>query len=142
MVNVAFQLKRSHRQAIIDQALANKPIEICGVIAGMSWHGGSQARLIQMDNVADEWGIRFEFDEAQQIGVWNDIERRNEVPAAIYHSHTKHDAFPSKYDIAGAAAVDFRTHHIIVSVHGDTPELRAFLIVLGHVKLIEIEVIE
>jgi proteasome lid subunit RPN8/RPN11 len=139
---VGFKLKAVHMQAIIDHALANKPVEVCGVIASQFWYGGANSRLIRMDNVAENWGIRFEFDEAQQLGVWNDVESRGEIVAAIYHSHTKHDAYPSKYDIAGAAGVDPLTHHIIVSVHGEDPDLQAFMISNGKVTPTEIEVIE
>jgi proteasome lid subunit RPN8/RPN11 len=137
-----FHIKLSYKQAIIDHALANKPIEVCGVIAGATYSGQQSDRLIRMDNVAEEWGTSFEFDPHQQIGVWQDAELRGEVIVAIYHSHTKHDARPSTRDIAGAAAVDPLTRHIIVSVRDEEPDFRVWLINNGEVSEQKVEVIE
>lgn len=138
-----FQIRRIHKQAIIDHAQSFKPIEACGLLAAATYGGNAQSRLIRMNNVAEEWGDSFEFEPEQQLAVWNDLEERGEVVAAIYHSHTKHSAYPSARDIAGARAVDPRTVHIVVSVMSEITETRAFSISPGgtvcEVELEEIE---
>lgn len=121
-----FQIRARHQQAIIDHALSQKPIEACGLIASSLWSGGRGARLIRMNNIAEEWGTAFEFEPEQQMAVWNDMELRGEVAAAIYHSHTRHDPIPSIRDIAGAKGTDPLATHIIVSVKDEVPEIRAW----------------
>lgn len=123
-----FQLLARHREAIIDHALSQKPIEACGIIAAKFWYGGPTSRLVRMENHAEEWGTSFEFEPEQQLAVWNDLEQRNEVVAAVYHSHTKHPAWPSERDIAGARAIDSLTTHLIVSVQYERPVLRGFFV--------------
>ena len=134
-----FKLRAEHRQAIIDHALSLKPVEACGIIASKVWYGGQYARLLRMNNVAEEWGDNFEFEPEQQLAVWNDLENRGEVIAAVYHSHTRHPAWPSARDIAGARAVDRLTTHLIVSVQDDKPVVRGFLINGEQVAEIHIE---
>lgn len=106
------------KQAIIDHALSDAPIEACGVIVGNMFTGGVRDRLIKMDNIAEEWGTSFQFDPNAQLALWNDMEWRSEVLVAVYHSHTRHDAYPSERDVAGALWPD--THYIIVSVKEPT----------------------
>lgn len=131
-------IKTSTKQAIIDHALEDSPIEACGVIAGKIYTGGADDRLIKMDNVAEEWGTSFQFDPDQQIGIWNDMESRGELPVAIYHSHTKHRAVPSDRDQKGAWMN--RSHHIIVStLDRDNPEFKSFVLVDGCLIQEEIE---
>lgn len=136
-----FQVLKRHKQAILDHALSQDPIEACGIIAGSrsATTPIGQDRLIRMNNVAEEWGTAFEFDPEQQLAVWNDIEERNEVVLAVYHSHTKHPAYPSVRDIAGAPAVSSRAVHIIVSVMSGLIETRAFYIENGEVTEVELE---
>jgi proteasome lid subunit RPN8/RPN11 len=130
-LNTPFFLRRKHQQAIIDHALSLKPVEACGIIASHMWTGGARSRLLRMNNIAEEWGTSFEFEPEQQIAVWNELETRGEVVAAVYHSHTKHVPVPSRRDIEGARALDPLTTHIIVSVRdGEEPVMKAWKI--GH----------
>lgn len=134
------RIKASTRQAIIDLAITDAPIEVCGLILGETYCGSSNDRLIQMDNIAEEWGTSFEFDPEQQLAVWNDMESRGEVPVAIYHSHTKHSAQPSNRDEDGA--VLSATHYIIVSVlDSDNPVFKSYAKRGGRLIEEEIEVI-
>lgn len=112
------KIKLAFKQAIIEQAREDRPLEACGVIVGKAYGGGADDRLIKMDNIAEEWGTSFQFDPDAQLALWNDMEWRNEVLVAVYHSHTRHDAYPSERDIAGALWPG--THYIIVSVKEPT----------------------
>jgi len=135
------RIKETLRQAIIDHALKDAPIEACGVIAGKNFCGNDTDRLIKMDNMAEEWGTSFEFDPHQQLAVWNDMETRREVPVVIYHSHTKHRAQPSNRDVDGA--VLRQTHHVIVStLDRESPEFRSFVLQNGNLIEESIEVLE
>ena len=68
----------------------------------------------------------FEFDGAQQLAVWREMEKNNEDPVAIYYSHTASEAYPSRTTIAFALT---DTHYVIVSTRDpDAVEFRSFRI--------------
>lgn len=116
--------------AIVDQALTEHPCESCGVLAGPA-DAGMPTRRIAMDNVVRSESF-FRFDSRQQLRVMREIERRGEVIMAIYHSHTRSQAYPSHSDIAHAA--DPGLHYLIVSTEGGKPSgLRSFRICDGRV---------
>lgn len=126
--NGRFKIRTDHKLYVIGHAYSLKPIEACGIIASDGYLGGPNSRLIRMNNVAEDWGTSFEFEPEQQMAVWQDVEDRGEVIAAVYHSHTKHSAVPSRRDIEGAAALDVATTHIIVSVLYTEPQIHAWTI--------------
>ena len=42
------------------------------------------------------------FDSAEQLKVWREMDRADEAPVVIYHSHTATEAYPSRTDISYA----------------------------------------
>ena len=130
-------------QDLVDKLLAHArtdhPDEACGVIAGSA---GSDipTRFIPMVNAARSPTF-YEFDSADLLKLYRDLDANEEDPVVIYHSHTSTQAYPSRTDIAYAAEPS--AHYVLVSTretgNDDGPyELRSFRILDGEVSEEEI----
>lgn len=124
---------------LLAHARADHPDEACGVIAGSA---GSDipTRFIPMVNAARSPTF-YEFDSADLLKLYRDLDANDEDPIVIYHSHTSTQAYPSRTDIAYAAEPS--THYVLVSTretgNDEGPyELRSFRIVDGEVTEEEI----
>ena len=122
---------------LVEQLLAHArrdhPDEACGVIAGPDY--STPTRFIPMVNAARSPTF-YEFDSADLLRLYREMDDRDEVPSVIYHSHTATEAYPSRTDIAYASEPD--AHYVLVSTrecgNGEGPyELRSFHIVDGQV---------
>jgi proteasome lid subunit RPN8/RPN11 len=117
------------RQAVFDGIVAHcvavHPVTACGVVAGPI--GSDRAeRFIPMWNAAASMTF-YEFDGAQQLAVWREMDRNDEEPVAIYYSHTATEAYPSRTTVAFAGERD--AHYVIVSTRDpDAVEFRSFQI--------------
>jgi proteasome lid subunit RPN8/RPN11 len=108
-------------QAIVDHAIADLPNECCGMIAGV---GGDATRVLQASN-SEGSPFMYVMDPREQLRIMDDIEDAGEDLLAIYHSHTRSAAYPSRTDVELAFFPD--TLYLIVSVADrDAPEIRAF----------------
>ena len=124
-------LARELVDQLVDHARRDHPDEACGVIAGPSYD--DPRRLVPMVNAARSPTF-YEFDSADLLRLYRDMDDRDEVPAVIYHSHTATEAYPSRTDIAYASEPD--AHYVLVSTretgNEDGPyDLRSFHIVDG-----------
>ncbi|VBA41150.1 CysO-cysteine peptidase [Mycobacterium attenuatum] len=125
--------------AIVDHARRDHPDEACGVLAGAEGSDRPQ-RHIPMTN-AERSPTFYRFDSGEQLQVWRAMERANEVPVVIYHSHTATEAYPSRTDVSLAAEPD--AHYVLVSTRdADRPELRSYRIVAGAVTEEPVHVVE
>lgn len=125
---------------LVAHARRDHPDEACGVIAGPNY--SSPERFIPMVNAARSPTF-YEFDSADLLRLYRDMDDRDEVPAVIYHSHTATEAYPSRTDISYASEPD--THYVLVSTretgNEDGPfELRSFHIVDGVVTEDSVEI--
>ncbi len=121
-------------EQIVAHARRDHPDEACGVVAGP--HYDQPNRFIPMVNAARSPTF-YEFDSADLLRLYREMDDRDEVPAVIYHSHTATEAYPSRTDIAYASEPD--AHYLLVSTretgNEDGPyELRSFHIVDGVVS--------
>jgi len=91
----------------------------------------------------------YEFDSADLLKLYREMDDRGEEPVVIYHSHTATEAHPSRTDIGLAAEPN--AHYVLVSTRhhgpqtglaGDEVEFRSFRIVDGEVREEEVEVVE
>ncbi|USD22420.1 Mov34/MPN/PAD-1 family protein [Microbulbifer variabilis] len=115
-----------HIESIMNQALAEHPIEACGIILGKK-DNQVPHRIVPMQNAARSENF-FAFDPKEQFKVWQEMEEKNEVPMVFYHSHTNSRAFPSKEDIQHAWYPD--ASYVLVSTTGGKPgEVRSYRIV-------------
>lgn len=103
---------------MVDHARADHPDEACGVIAGAE---GSDRpdRFIAMLN-AERSPTFYRFDSAEQLRVWREMERRDEEPVVIYHSHTATEAYPSRTDVSYAS--EPRAHYVLISTRDGDPD--------------------
>jgi [CysO sulfur-carrier protein]-S-L-cysteine hydrolase len=135
------------RQALVDQMVAHcradHPDEACGVIAGPAG-SDSPKRFIPMVNAARSPTF-YEFDSADLLRLYRDMDERDEEPVVIYHSHTATEAYPSRTDISYAS--EPLAHYVLVSTREsgsvDGPyELRSFRIVDGEVTEESIDLLD
>ncbi|HEU5472228.1 MAG TPA: M67 family metallopeptidase [Actinophytocola sp.] len=133
------QLRRDLVEAIVAHARRDHPDEACGVIAGPE--GSDRAeRFVPMVNAARSPTF-YEFDSADLLKLYREMEANGEVPVVIYHSHTATEAYPSRTDINLAAEPD--AHYVLVSTRDPHDhELRSYRIVDGQVTQEPVEVVE
>ncbi len=123
------QLPAEFAEAVTAHALAEHPLEACGLIAARA--DGQLTRVVPMRNAAAS-PHGFGFDPREQLAVWRDLEARDEWPRVFYHSHTASAAYPSRDDVAFAS--EPQAHYLIVSTTDPRqPQLRSFRIVGGQV---------
>lgn len=126
---------------LLAHARIDHPDEACGVIAGPVG-SDSPTRFIPMVNAARSPTF-YEFDSADLLKLYRELDSNDEDPVVIYHSHTSTEAYPSRTDIAYAS--EPFAHYVLVSTREtgteDGPyELRSFRIVDGEVTEEEIVV--
>lgn len=128
--------------AMVAHARADHPDEACGVIAG---EAGSDTpeRFIPMLNAARSPTF-YEFDSADLLRLYREMDDRDEEPVVIYHSHTATEAYPSRTDISYASEPN--AHYVLVSTretgNEDGPyELRSYRIIDGVVTEEDIEIV-
>jgi proteasome lid subunit RPN8/RPN11 len=123
------RIARELADEIRAHARRDHPDEACGVIAGPI--GSDQPmRFLPMLNAARSPTF-YEFDSADLLKLYRDMDDRDEEPVVIYHSHTATEAYPSRTDINLAAEPG--AHYVLVSTreHGndqDPTEFRSYRI--------------
>lgn len=137
------RIRRTHVDSLLAHARADHPDEACGVIAGPAGSDRPE-RFIPMVNAARSPTF-YEFDSADLLALYREMDARDEEPVVIYHSHTATEAYPSRTDIAYAS--EPQAHYVLVSTRdcgsGDGPyELRSFRITDGEVHEEPIEILE
>jgi proteasome lid subunit RPN8/RPN11 len=84
-------------ELMIKHAKEKYPQEACGLLVGR----GSADRFIPMENTLAS-STAFEMDAAQLFSTFRDLRGAGEELVAIYHSHPRGPARPSKSDIERA----------------------------------------
>lgn len=123
-------IDRATYDAIVAHARRDHPDEACGVVAGPAGSDRPE-RFVPMLNAARSPTF-YEFDSADLLGLYRDMDDRDEEPVIIYHSHTATEAYPSRTDIAYAGEPG--AHYVLVSTRSDPDvEFRSYRIVDGSV---------
>ncbi|MGH3492047.1 MAG: Mov34/MPN/PAD-1 family protein [Sciscionella sp.] len=133
------RIRQSLVEKIVAHARRDHPDEACGVIAGAD---GSDVptRFIEMANAARSPTF-YEFDSADLLALYREMDANDEVPVVVYHSHTATEAYPSRTDISYAS--EPFAHYVLVSTRREnTEEFRSFRIVDGQVREEEVEIVE
>ncbi len=87
------------------------------------------SRVVPMAN-AERSPTFYRFDPAEQLALYQEMDRRGEEPVIVYHSHTATEAYPSRTDVTYAAEPN--AHYVLVSTRdADTTEFRSYRIVGG-----------
>jgi len=132
-------IRRDLVDAMVAHARRDHPDEACGIIAGPEGSDRPE-RFIAMDN-AERSPTFYRFDSAEQLRIWREMDRNDEVPVVVYHSHTATEAYPSRTDISYASEPD--AHYVLVSTRDpEQHELRSYRIVDGVVTEEPVEVVE
>ncbi|WP_018161123.1 Mov34/MPN/PAD-1 family protein [Smaragdicoccus niigatensis] len=126
-------------EAMVKHARADHPDEACGIIAGPE--GSDQPlRFVPMVN-AERSPTFYRFDSGEQLRLWREMDRNDEEPVVIYHSHTATEAYPSRTDISYASEPN--AHYVLVSTRdADTDEIRSYRIVDGVVTEEPVSIVE
>jgi proteasome lid subunit RPN8/RPN11 len=135
------------RDAIVAHARRDHPDEACGIVAGPVGSGRAE-RVVEMTNAARSM-TQYEFEPAEQLRVYREMDDRDEEAVVVYHSHTATEAYPSRTDVRYASQPD--AHYVLVSTRehgaqtglaGDEVEFRSFRIVDGEVTEEDVDVVE
>jgi [CysO sulfur-carrier protein]-S-L-cysteine hydrolase len=141
------RIDRATYDAIVAHAREDHPDEACGVVAGPEGSDRPE-RFIPMLNAARSPTF-YEFDSADLLRLYRDMDDRDEEPVVVYHSHTATEAYPSRTDVSYASEPN--AHYVLVSTRhhgeqtglaGDEVEFRSFRIVDGQVTEEDVEVVE
>src|SRR5690348_4575106 len=133
------RIDRATHDAIVAHARNDHPDEACGVVAGPV---GSDrpARFVPMLNAARSPTF-YEFDSADLLQLYREMDAKDEEPVVVYHSHTATEAYPSRTDISYASEPD--AHYVLVSTRDqEATEFRSYRIIDGVVSEEPVEVIE
>lgn len=132
-------ISRAVVDAIIGHARADHPDEACGVVAGPAGSDRPE-RFVPMVNAARSPTF-YEFDSADLLRLYREMDDRDEEPVVIYHSHTATEAYPSRTDVSYASEPE--AHYLVVSTRDpEQAEVRSFRIVDGEVTEEEVRLVE
>ena len=134
-------IDRATHDAILAHARRDHPDEACGVVAGPEGSDRPE-RFIPMLNAARSPTF-YEFDSADLLQLYKEMDANGEEPVVVYHSHTATEAYPSRTDISYASEPE--AHYVLVSTRDDQedpgqPEFRSYRIVEGVVTEEPVEI--
>jgi len=110
-------------EKIVAHARDAFPNECCGMIAG---EGGRAVRVHPATN-AEGSPFMYVMEPKEQLEIMDAIDESGHDLLAIYHSHTRSAAYPSRTDVELAFFPN--TLYVIVSIADEgNPEIRAFRI--------------
>ena len=113
-------------QELVAHAIADLPNECCGMIAG---RGEVAVRVYRASN-SEASPFMYVMDPREQLRIMDEIDDAGDDLLAIYHSHTRSAAYPSRTDVELAFFPD--TLYLIVSIADrEAPEIRAFRLSRG-----------
>ncbi len=134
------QIEKGYIDDMVAHARAELPNECCGILSGKS---GRVSKLYQMTNV-EASPFRFSMDPREIAEVDMEAGQNGWDLLAIYHSHTRSEAFPSDTDVrlaAGTVGLWPEIRYILVSLmDADASQVRLFRIADGSIteELLEI----
>ncbi len=135
-------LDQTTYDAIVAHARRDHPVEACGIVAGPEGSDRPE-RLVEMVNAAGSPTF-YEFDSTDLLGLYRELDDRDEEVVVVYHSHTATEAYPSVTDINLASEPN--AHYVLVSTrqcgNNEGPvEFKSYRIVDGEVSEEEILVV-
>jgi proteasome lid subunit RPN8/RPN11 len=136
-------ITRALHDALVAHARADHPDEACGIVAGPAGSDRPE-RHVPMLNAARSPTF-YEFDSGDLLGLYRELDDRDEEPVVIYHSHTATEAYPSRTDIGYANEPG--AHYVLVSTAecgpGEGPfQFRSFRIVDGEVTEEDVRIVD
>lgn len=130
------KIPKSIYEEMILYANSKLPNESCGILAGFD---SLVTKIYKMRNVVES-PESYLMDPREQIKVMKEIRENNLKMLAIFHSHPKTPARPSKKDIDMAFYDD--VFYIIISFMNDVPDMRAFKIIEKNISREQILILD
>jgi proteasome lid subunit RPN8/RPN11 len=128
VADAPLQLSRAMADEIVAHARAELPNEACGILSGVD---ATATRFHPAIN-GEPSPYRYSIDSQDLLRIVTDIDDAEEDLLAIYHSHTRSTAFPSRTDVDLAFWPD--AAYLIVSLEHDPPDLKAYTIREGRIS--------
>ncbi|MEW6582903.1 MAG: M67 family metallopeptidase [Actinomycetota bacterium] len=114
-------LPRELADRIVAQAIAELPNECCGMLSGRD----GRAVDVHPAGNTESSPFMYVMEPKEQLRIMDEIDDSGADLLAIYHSHTRSAAYPSRTDVE--LAFYPQTLYLIVSIaRRDDPEIRAF----------------
>lgn len=129
------QIPRDILDTMIRQAQEELPNEACGLLTGTDSLVRKQYPMTNVDHSPEH----FSFDPQEQFKVLKEARSQGQRILANYHSHPATPARPSEEDIRLAFDPDIT--YIIISLAGETPDVKAFRVEGEGMKAYGIEVV-
>jgi proteasome lid subunit RPN8/RPN11 len=114
------EIPESVLSAMVDHCRRDAPLECCGLLTGRDF----RARTCVPLRNAEQSPTRYEADAKELIDAVVAMRGRDEAILAIYHSHPRWAATPSRTDLETNYYGD--VPRIIVSLLSDPPEVRTW----------------
>ena len=131
------RIARALLDEIVEHAVRDAPDECCGVIAARD---GVATSAHATENLAAS-PFRFEIDGLTLMGLIDAFEDRGDELAAIYHSHTRSEPFPSQTDVNFAALWPGVEWLIVGISRNAEPVVRTYVIEGGVIAEADLEVV-
>jgi proteasome lid subunit RPN8/RPN11 len=127
-------------QGLIDEIVAHSreeaPNECCGLVSGRD---GAATAVHRARNEFDS-PLRYNVHPSDLLRITNQIDEAGEELAAIYHSHTRSEAYPSQTDVNLAENWPDPIYLICSLQDPGEPVLRGFRIAGGAIEEVGLEV--
>lgn len=119
-------IKRTDYDKILDYALAERPDEACGLIAGVDREDGvREIKKVYLLTNIDHTNEHFSIDPREQLKAIKDMRAEGLTPLGNWHSHPESPSRPSEED--KRLANDSGASYLILSLEDeDNPVLNAF----------------
>ena len=89
------RISRGVYDQILEHAREDAPNECCGLVGG----NDGVAKTVYPARNSEASPLRYNLEPKDQFRIMSEMDERGEELAAIYHSHTKSEAYPSQTDI-------------------------------------------
>ncbi len=122
------------RAQMIAHAREQFPRECCGMLAGVD---GKPVKVVRATNSEDS-EFRYRVDDRELLRFLHDIDDNGWDFLAVYHSHTRSEAYPSPTDVRLASNWP-DPYYVLVSLEDQAgPVVRAFRITDGEISEVPI----
>ena len=118
------------REQMIDHALEQFPKECCGMLAGVD---GKPVKVVRATNSEDS-EFRYRVDDRELLRFLRDCDDNGWDFLAVYHSHTRSEAYPSPTDVRLATNWPDPYYVLVSLADQDNPVVRAFRITDGEIS--------
>ena len=128
---------------MLAQAVAERPLECCGLLAGPAVPGASERRVVRRYPLVNAAAspIEYESDSRSMLNAFKDMRRQGWDLLAVYHSHPTSPPTPSRKDIERNYYGD-ELVHFIISLQSAQPEVRGWHLSENHFRQAEWRVLE